>query len=85
MLSMRLAETSRPAEAIASFVEAVRTLTPTFIRYPAAIATLMTQMLRHYLRLCEVASVEPDKELLAPVIAVFEQLKSANLDQGATE
>ena len=82
---MGLAETSRPPEAIASFAEAVRTLTPTFIRYPAALARLMTQMLRDYLRLCKETSVEPDREMLAPVIAVFEQLKSADLDEGATE
>ena len=80
-----MAETSRLAEAITSFAEAVRTLTPTFVRYAAAIAPLMMQMLREYLRLCEEASVEPDLEMLAPVIAVFEKLKSANFDQGATE
>ena len=85
VLGTTLGETSRPAEAIASFAEAVRTLTPTFVRYPAAIAPLMAQMLGDYLRLCEAASVEPNRELLAPVITVFEQLKSANLDQGATE
>ena len=84
-LGITLAETSRTADAIASFADAVRTLTPTFVRYPAAIAPLMAQMLGDYLRLCEAASVEPNRELLAPVIAVFEQLKSANLEQGATE
>ena len=80
-----MAETSRLAEAITSFAEAVRTLTPTFVRYPSAIAQLMMQMLGAYLQLCEAAHVEPNVELLAPVIAVFEQLKFTNLDQGATE
>ena len=85
VLGLSLALTLRPAEAIASFAEAVRTLTPTFVRYPMAIERMMAQMLGDYLRLCEAASVEPNVELLAPLVAVFEQLKSAYLDQGATE
>ena len=84
-LGMKMAETSRTGEAITTFAEGVVTLTATFIRYPAAISPLMMQMLLDYLRLCEEASVEPDRELLAPIVAVFEQLKPSDLDQGATE
>ena len=80
-----VAETSRLAEAITSFDEPIWTLTYTFVRYPAAIAPLMAQVLSDYPPLCEAASVEPDRELLTPVFAVFDQLKSANLDQGATK
>ena len=80
-----VAETSRLAEAITSFDEPIWTLTYTFVRYPAAVAPLMTKMLREYLRLCNAASVALNVEILAPVIAVFEQLKSSDLDQGATE
>ena len=85
LLGTKLAQPSRPADAITSLAEAVLTLTPTFVRYPSAIAPLMRHILREYQRACEAASVEPDWQLLAPLRAVFEQLKSTNLDQGATE
>ena len=85
VLGVRLAEALQAQEAIAAFAEAVQTLTPMFVRYPVAIAPLMTQTLREYIRLCEDAGAEPDRVLLPPVLAVFDQLNSAHPDQGATE
>ena len=82
---LRLADMQRLPEAAAALAQAVESLVLPFARYPAAIAPLMAQMLRDYLALCERAGTEPDLAMLAPVLQVFEQMKSSTPDQGAPE
>ena len=79
------ANMERLPEASAALAQAVESLAFPFARYPAAIAPMMAQMLRDYLDLCERADTEPDMERLAPVLQVFEAMKSSTPDQGAPE
>jgi len=58
----------RGGEAMASFAEAVRVLTPLCLRLPQAHLPLMRALLRAYLRAAERAGAEPDPELLAPLL-----------------
>lgn len=55
--------------------EGIRVLSAPFQALPAAFAGLIGQMARDYLQYCEAAKLDPDAELLAPVIEVFEKLK----------
>lgn len=82
---LRLADMQRLPEAAAALAQAVESLAFLFARYPAAIAPTMAQMLRDYLSLCERAGTEPDMAMLAPVLQVFEEMKSSTPDQGAPE
>ena len=83
MCGLSLADMERLPEAAAAFAEAVEALAFVLARYPTAIAPLMRQILSDYLCLCERAETEPDRALLAPVLQVFEQMKSSTPDQGA--
>jgi hypothetical protein len=61
---------------MASFAQAIRILTPFFAELPQAHLGLMQRMCQDCLRLGEAAALAPDTDLLAPLIAVFEELNS---------
>jgi hypothetical protein len=65
----------KPDLAVGTLAEAVRHLTPTFIRIPDAVVGMMGGIGQSYLSQCEADGREPDMEMLGPVIAVFEKLK----------
>ncbi|HXC91831.1 MAG TPA: tetratricopeptide repeat protein [Stellaceae bacterium] len=68
-------DAGKPDRAVGTLAEAIRRLTPTFSRFPEAVAGIMNGVSRSYISQCEAAGREPDPELLGPVIAVFEKLK----------
>ena len=57
-----------PLAAVGVVREAVATLSPAFIRYPAAHGGLLTAMLQDYLRLCDLAEQQADVDLLMPLL-----------------
>jgi tetratricopeptide (TPR) repeat protein len=65
----------RHAEAADSFADGIRALTPLFQKTPAAHAQLMENLCREYREAVKQAGQPPDMALIAPVLAVFEQLE----------
>jgi hypothetical protein len=65
----------RHAEAAAAFAQGIRAITPLFQKVPNAFAQLIGSLFNEYLRAIQQAEIEPDKNLLAPVVEVFEKLK----------
>jgi hypothetical protein len=57
----------RIPEAIPNDEEALRVLTPYFLRRPAAFAGAIASYARDYIRRCELASRDPDVVLLGPI------------------
>lgn len=49
-------------------------------RWPDRYADLMRAICTGYLRRCEAAGVEPDIELLAPVVEVFDRLQDVDAE-----
>jgi hypothetical protein len=68
VLAARLEEVGRLPEAVRHDHESVATLAPAFLRYPEALAGPMLTYLRDYLRRAEAGGVEPDAELLTPIV-----------------
>jgi tetratricopeptide (TPR) repeat protein len=66
----------RHAEAMDTFGEGVRTLTPFFLRLPQAFAGLLGTLVNEYLNACQAAGQEPDGELLGPVVEAFQGLEA---------
>jgi hypothetical protein len=66
-LGNRLSDLGRQEEAVQASEEAVRTFSPFFLRFPQAFGSRMTTMVSNYLKHAEMASREPDEELLAPI------------------
>jgi len=64
----------RTQEAAVALAEGIKTLLPQFARLPRAFAPLMHALLLDYIAAAKAAQMEPDVELLAPVIEVFEKL-----------
>ena len=65
----------RHAEAAAMFARGIKAVTPLFQKVPMAFAQLVENLRSYYLRAVQQAQVQPDEELLAPVIEVFNRLK----------
>jgi hypothetical protein len=57
-------------------VEAIETLSGAFTRLPQGHALLMGTIVGDYWERCEKLGQEPDMVLLAPIIAIFEQLQA---------
>jgi tetratricopeptide (TPR) repeat protein len=73
-LGITLKELGRREDALAAAREAVTVLAPFFLELPAAHSQWMAAMYRNYLRLCEESGVEPDAELLGPIVETFKTL-----------
>jgi hypothetical protein len=65
----------RPAEAAAVLAQGIRAITPLFQEVPMAFAQLARIIYDEYLRAIQLAQLQPDQNLLAPVIKVFDKLK----------
>jgi len=65
----------RREEAPAAVREALAVLAPFFLRVPAAHSQWMLAMCRNYLKRCEELGVEPDAELLGPIVEAFKTLQ----------
>ncbi len=70
------------AEAVRHDRESVATLAPVFLRYPQAPAGQMLTFARDYVRRAEASGVEPDRELLGPIV---ERLAAMMGGQGGEE
>jgi tetratricopeptide (TPR) repeat protein len=66
----------RRADAGAADAEAIGALAGHFATLPAAFGRLMQVLARNYQTRCEALGVEPDAELLGPVVEVFERLRA---------
>ena len=62
-------------EARESFREGIEVLREQFLRLPQAYAQSMALLVQEYLRVCEATSNEPDMELLAPILAKFQEMQ----------
>ncbi len=65
----------RHAQAAATFAQGIRAITPHFQKGPPGFAQLIGRLYQDYLRAIQQAQLQPDKELLAPVIEVFDKLE----------
>jgi tetratricopeptide (TPR) repeat protein len=69
-------ETGNTGLAVTTLAEAIRLLTPTFLKVPAAVVGVMAGLMQSYHEQCGTVGREPDAELIGPVQAVFETLTS---------
>jgi tetratricopeptide (TPR) repeat protein len=69
-------ETGKFDRAVETLAEAVRLLTPVFVAVPAAVSGMMDGLIESYSKQSKAAGREPDAELLQPVIAQFERIKT---------
>ncbi|MBM3823554.1 MAG: hypothetical protein FJ404_11830 [Verrucomicrobia bacterium] len=76
MFGQTLEGNERREEALASFAEGVRLLTPHFQALPAAHASLMQGLAQEYQRLAQALNQPTDEALLAPVAAIFARLQA---------
>jgi tetratricopeptide (TPR) repeat protein len=81
VLSQCLDQSDCPDDGIAANSEAIATLSPMFQRVPTAFAQLIGSMARDYLERCKKLDREPDEALLAPVVAVFQALRTEQGEQ----
>jgi tetratricopeptide (TPR) repeat protein len=65
------------AGALAATIEACQLHATLFVARPALFASQMAKTAGDYVARCERAGQEPDKELLAPIIALFEKLHAS--------
>jgi tetratricopeptide (TPR) repeat protein len=65
----------RVEEALASTGDAIAALRPDFLQHPPAVMHWMVPMLQLYLKRCGRLGVEPDGELLGPIIDVLRRLE----------
>jgi tetratricopeptide (TPR) repeat protein len=70
-----LRELGNYVDAAASFAQGIRVLLPLFETTPQAFRPLMGRLCRNYLQACELAKMEPDEALLAPVVEIFTRLE----------
>jgi len=83
-LGNRYSYLGRSEEAIELYREAVSTLAPVFARYPAATRRNMVGFVGNYVRLASALGREPDRELLAPILAALQGLEDGPDDREAT-
>ena len=60
--------------------EAIATLAPHFCRHPVPFLAWMSALLSDYLRRCQKADVEPDGQLLAPIVEILNTLQTEGTD-----
>ena len=83
VLGLRLEESGAPmVECVACFAEALATLTPAFLRYPAGLMSLMRNLVRDYAEKAQTASIKPDMALLIPILEVMQRLQPPTEHQG---
>ena len=82
-MSVCLRGLERQGDAASRSGEAIRILNPYFAAIPQAHAGLMGFLVKEYLEASEAAGIEPDMELLAPVIQVFQRLQEAPKRKGS--
>ncbi len=83
VMGLRLEESGAPmAECVICFAEALATLTPAFLRYPAGLMSLMGYLIGAYEEKAQTASIEPDMALLTPILEVMQRLQSSPEHQG---
>jgi tetratricopeptide (TPR) repeat protein len=70
-----LAADVRLRDAVAAFAEGMRALGPAFTRLPQAFAPLMAGLVSEYVTHVKELGESPDMELLAPILAKFEEIK----------
>ncbi len=58
--------------AVGHLTEAIRLLTPVFLKYSAAFSDWMSEFVKHYETACQCAGCEPDADLLAPILPLLE-------------
>jgi hypothetical protein len=66
----------RHAEAVSSFAQGIRVLTPLFRQMPQAFAELMMKLFGVYVQSAKQSGQQPDMALLTPVLEVFEKLQN---------
>lgn len=83
VMGLRLEESGAPmAECVICFAEALATLTPAFLRYPAGLMSLMGYLIGAYEEKAQTASIEPDMALLIPILEVMQRLQPSPEHQG---
>ena len=75
VLADRLDETGDQPGGLAANVEAIAVMAAPFRLLPAAHSRRMSGMVEEYVARCETLGREPDMNLLAPVLAVFQSLQ----------
>lgn len=70
-----LAVLGRHRDAADSLMEGIRCLTPFFQKLPQAFAPLIVNLCRDYLTSAKEAQLEPDEDLLGPVVEALKRLK----------
>lgn len=63
------------------FAEGLQRISPSLLALPEAFATLAANLAKTYLQACEAGQIEPDDELLGPVIKALGQLQQDDDDQ----
>lgn len=74
-LGNRLSDSGRVEEALQASEEAVAILKPFFLNLPPAFVEHMSHFVENYGIDCQALSVEPDQELLGPILAVLAELE----------
>ena len=83
VMGLRLEEAGAPmAQCVSCFAEALATLTPAFLRYPAGLMSLMGYLIGAYEEKAQTASIEPDMALLTPILEVMQRLQPSPEHQG---
>jgi tetratricopeptide (TPR) repeat protein len=70
-----LQKMGRHFEAAESFAQGIRSLAPLFQRTPTAFSRLIATLCAEYLRAVQLASLQPDAALLAPVQETLQRVK----------
>ena len=66
----------RQEEAAERFAEGLRLMAPLFAKLPQAFAGLTVQLAQVYFSACQQAEIEPDAELLGPILEKLQELQS---------
>ncbi len=72
----------RADAALAGNVAAIEALRPTFLVRPLAVIHWMQPMCAQYLQRAEKLGVEPDAELLGPIVEIFQGLPAQDPSRG---
>ena len=77
VLGKCLAADARLRDAVEAFADGMRTLAPAFQQFPPAFASLMGALVSDYLTHVKELGERADMELLAPIVAKFEEIKGS--------
>src|ERR1017187_3639904 len=67
----------RHSEAVDSYAQGIREITPCFQKVPSAYADLTSCLYNDYITAIQQAEVQPDKDLLEPILELFDKLKQS--------